>query len=399
MDITLQFTHCRCGLAPISHLHREEFPRVRSLVLCLGDKDPEEPNMPYVHECVPSAEFFRPFVNRLSFPDLKDFTLRHHWAITPPAHTTLDIQYHIQHQGRLHPARNHRSNVGSIGDPGGLDKLESIMLEAVPEFTPPVLTQLLGNPLAATSNLTNLDIRFCEVDHSTIAQLLHHAPPKLKRLCLMSRLGDREARLWDRMERRTGPSSTCASSHHLCPLLREYSKRLERLDYGALSVCRELFFSDDEILSLPETQSRNLDVYAIQQTIQAVRKHRKARQQNDRIQKTLQQLDLSTKSFDSTHSSVESATTTAASSKAQMDVEAALDEEEAQRQRFIDGSRAKWTRRIIAFGGTCNKKRNDSYSWDELKIAADMEEKGVHWLLASMSTYPTKPTSARFFSQ
>ena len=411
VDITLQFAHCRCGDAPLCFLEIEEFPRVRRLALYVGKHDPEG-YLPYGNSRNMGAVFFRPFISGLSFPDLKDLEVRHYWAAPPPAKARLDWE---DQDFNAH-AWIHGGETGSIGHPGGLEKLESILFESVPELSSAVLMQLIGNPMVATSNLISLDLRSCQLDDPTVAQLLYHAPPNLKRLNLVSRRirgGPRDLvrpgrqRDGDKSSMKRGAQDTV----HLCPLIREYGKRLERLDYGARRVCRQLFFSDDEILALHENgidtaisrhvdeggASKDLDEHAIQQTIKAVRERRTATEREQHIKESLHEMDSAIDLTDRSHSHSAFADTSSARSKSQRDVEALLDEEEAQRHRLINRSTsAKWTRRIILFQELCGQDSRRMYTWDEIKLAADLEERGVHWVLASMSLiHPSKvPTSS-----
>ena len=309
--------------------------------------------------------------------------MRHHWAVVPPATASLDVE--DLHNYIPRPECN---DLIVLSD--GLCKLESIMLETPPELSSAVFMQLVGNPKAEASNLTTLDLRFCPVDHPTIAQLLYHAPPNLKRLSLLLRPGS--VLLQDHRNRSALPRSNI----HLCPLIRQYSKRLERLDYGARKICRHLFFDEDEIFAMRENgintkigepgrgevEAKRIDKHAIEQTIRTARQQRRAKERDERIRKAVHESDLSTNELDPQYSLEMSARTGAAKYKAQRDMEALLDEEEAQRHRLINGSSTKWTRRIIALGELCEA----GDTWAEMKLAADMEERGVQWVLASTST-------------
>ena len=90
--ITLCFTHCRCRLSPISALETETFPGVTNLIIYVGKHDTEDshPNDREIERCHPSAKFWRPFVNGLTFPDCSKFEIRHYWA-APPTDAILDL--------------------------------------------------------------------------------------------------------------------------------------------------------------------------------------------------------------------------------------------------------------------------------------------------------------------
>ena len=89
LSIALSFTNCRCRLSPISALATETFPRVTSLVIHVGKHDPEDshPNDREIERCHPSAKFWRPFVNGVTFPDCSELEIRHYWAA--PHHPTI----------------------------------------------------------------------------------------------------------------------------------------------------------------------------------------------------------------------------------------------------------------------------------------------------------------------
>lgn len=380
MDITLRFAHCRCEAAPISVLEYEEFPRVKTLILYVGIHDPEETHIRRQHRCAPSAKFFRPLVDGVSFPHLKNLEVRHHWATIPPANASLETD--LRHHAYIMP----QICFDQLGRLDGLEKLESIVLESPPELDSAVLMQLVGNPKAVASNLTVLDLRFCELDSETVAQLFYHAPPKLARLSVLCGYDNHESRDYQPDHSRRAVTPT-----HLCPLVREFGKRLVHLDFGAAHICRQLFFDEEEMRSLRECGIRtklganedsdleNLDDYAVRQTIQHVRhrRHMAAREANlgqtlDTLHTSDQPPDLTTVSEDSLHN-------VDTDSEIQPKKYASLDEEEQQRRRLISRSNKKWFRRFIAWQGLCDL--NDT--WTEMMLAADMEELGVEWVLAS----------------
>ena len=65
--------------------------------------------------------------------------------------------------------------------------------------------------------------------------------------------------------------------------------------------------------------------------------------------------------------------------KIKRDAETVFDEEEAKRERLIEGSKEIWFRRFMAWRGLCGV----GGIFEELQIAADMEEDGITWVLAS----------------
>ena len=411
LDVTLQFAHCRCGAAPISVLESEEFPRVKKLVLYLGKHDPEETHLRRQDDCTPSAKFFRPLVSGMSFPDLKVLEVRHYWATIPPAGASLEIE------DQCDASDSYSDCYDVIGHSDGLKKLESIMLESPPELNSAVLMQLVGNPKAVASNLTALDLRFCQLDQTTLAQLLYHAPPNIKRLSLFCGLhnagnhGYHRQRLYgrrpimSRVNNGTINPKQDSDDTHLCPLIRQVSTRLERLEYGATQVCRQLFFDDDEIHSLREdgittkiggnggqsTESEKLDTHAIEKTVRAMRKRKRTITLEARVRERLDELNSSDHPLDPHSVFGASSKPANRESNIRRELESLLDEEEAQRQRLIHRSSRRWSRRIITWESLCGF----GDTWEEMKLAAGLGEQGVEWVLASKSTTYACPIVTR----
>lgn len=399
LAITLRFAHCQCRFTPILALGDETFPRVTKLVLYVGRHDLEETHGRSLTECGANAQFWRPFVGGISFPDCLKLEIRHYWATTPPKHASLDLEkQHSTHGGFPHggyPLR--RDNRGRhavidgnttdrIGITDGLRKFESIMLECPPELNSPLLMQLLGNPNSVASNLVNLELRFCNLDYETISKLLYHAPPNLKRFVLLCCDSNPNFGGFDHRE---GP--------HLCPLIREFAKNLFHLEFGASTICRELFFDDLERQSLSQNGvitalgttggaiegSERLDAHAIREIIHSCRKQKKTTIRNGRIDEailTAKAQDDSTGPSSSLFGSTVNPNSTASGTR--REAEALLDEEDERRSRLIEGSKTPWFRRIVTWHGLCYP--NDT--WAEIELAADMEEKAVEWILASRSS-------------
>ena len=380
MDITLRFAHCRCEAAPISVLGYEEFPRVRTLILYVGIHDPEETHTRRQHRCAPSAKFFRPLVDGMSFPHLKHLQVRHYWATIPPATASLETDL----RRRTYMPQNCFDQIGPLD---GLQKLESIVLESPPELDSAVLMQLVRNPKAVASNLTVLDLRFCELDSETIAQLLYHAPPKLARLSLLCVYDNHESR-----HHHPDHSGRAVTPYHLCPLVRQFGKRLVHLDFGAAHICRQLFFDEEEMQSLRECGTRTkvggnggldlekLDEYAVRQTIRHVRDRRHvAAREEAHLGQTLDIVHASDQPPHPNPVSKDSLHNVDADSLIRPSTDISLGEEEQQRHRWISRSDKKSFRRFIAWQGLCDS----SDTWTEMMLAADMEEIGVELVLAS----------------
>lgn len=399
LAITLRFTHCQCDHTPISGLDSETFPRVTKLVLFVGRHEPNEsrPERPR-KTCMPNAKFWRPLVNGVSFPDCLNLELRHHWAASPSTSASLDLEKsysthyvspNMPHQrgavsGRHGLVDGPLRATQIVGPTKGLKTFESIILECPPELNSPLLMQLLGNPDSVAVNLTKLELRFCNLDHETITKLLYHAPPNLKHLVLLC---------WD--DDRQFHSYYAAEFPHLCPLIRDFSKKLVHLEFAASTVCRELFFDDDEMRSLRQNGittglgneggkiegHEKLDIHAIRETVQACRTQKRLAYRTSRIKEAI--TTAKAQSQGTTTSSLFGGGTSAtiSAARAQREAEVLLDEEEEQRSRSIEGSKTPWFRRIIAWDGLCQR----SDTWTEVQLAAEMEEAGVEWVVASKS--------------
>ena len=400
LAITLRFAHCQCDHTPISGLDSETFPRVTRLILYLGRHDPVErlPGRPRT-PCIPNAKFWRPLVNGTSFPNCLNLEIRHYWAVSPPPHASLDLQkrypsvqtdhdsHHMPNQRGIVRGRRDLVDIALranqiVGPTDGLKRFESVVLECPPELDSPLLMQLLGNPNSVAVNLAKLELRFCFLDYETISKLLYHAPPHLTHLVLLCCDEERNFHGHDDTE--------CP---HLCPLIRDFSKRLVHLEYAASKVCRELFFDDLEIRSLRQNGvmtglgteggaiegHEKLDTHAIRETIQACRRQKRSKYRTGRIKEATR--TAKAQSGGTTTSSLFGAGTSANANaaRAQREAEALLDEEEEQRTRLTEGSKTPWFRRIITWHGLCDS----SDTWEEVQLAADMEEMGIEWVVAS----------------
>lgn len=401
LAITLRFAHCQCKSTPVSGLDSETFPRVTKLILYVGRHDPQETHGRAHTSCVPNAKFWRPLVNGVSFPDCLNLEIRHYWATSPPMHASLDLQKRYTNVSTNYGSYNMRNPRGIaggrlnsnfvdtplradqiVGPTKGLKRFESIVLECPPELDSPLLMQLLGNPDSVAVNLAKLELRFCNLDYETISKLLYHAPPNLKHLVLLCWDDDRDYHGYDATE--------CP---HLCPLIRDFSKKLVHLEYAAPTVCRELFFDDLEIGSLRHNGittglgteggaiegHEKLDTHAIGETVQACRRQKRSKHRTGRIKEAI--ATAKAQSGGTTTSSLFGGGTNAnlGAARARREAEVLLDEEDEQRARLIQGSKTPWFRRIITWHGLCQP--NDT--WEEVQLAADMEETGVEWVVAN----------------
>ncbi len=407
LAIILSLEHCQCDATPVSVLINETFPRVTKVIVYVGRHDPDEPLDPQERQrrkqtpCVPNANFWKPFVNGMCFPDCKDIEVRHFWATAPPVNATLDLtmtpeitemnngsfggqtSYRHRYGRRGVSTGLHTADVPQIGMTNGVRKFERVVLECPPELNSGLLMQLLGNPNSVASGLTSLELRFCNLDTETISKLLYHAPPNLKHLVLLCVDGSDTYHGFAPQE---GP--------HLCPLIREFSKNLVHLEFAASTVCRELFFDDLERETLRQNGvttglgtsggaiegSERLDAHAVRETVLACRKSKRTRYRSIRIKEAINAAKEKVK-CEAAPSSLFGGVVNpnASASKAQRETEALLDEEEERRSRLIAGSKKPWFRRIIAWEGLCYA----ADTWAEIELAVELEEEGVEWVIVS----------------
>ena len=399
LAITLRFAHCQCNQTPVSGLDSETFPRVTKLVLFVGRHEPLESLPERLRKsCMPNAKFWRPLVNGVSFPDCLNLELRHYWASSPPTSAGLDLRKrytNIYDYGSYNMPlqRGHvRGQYGLVdvplradqivGPTKGLKIFESIILECPPELDSLLLMQLLGNPNSVAVNLAKLELRFCNLGHETISKLLYHAPPNLKHLVLLC---------WD--DGRQFHHSYAAEFPHLCPLIRDFSKKLVHLEFAASTVCRELFFNDDEMRSLRQhgiatglgtdggviEGQEKLDTHAIRETVQTCRGQKRSKYRTSRIKEAITTAKAQSEGTTTSSLLGGGAGANISAARAQREAEVLLDEEEEQRTRLVEGSKTPWFRRIITWHGLCQPNE----TWEEFQLAADMEEGGIEWVVAS----------------
>ena len=319
--------------------------------------------------CGPNVKFWRPLVSGISFPDCKSIEVHHWWASPPPTGTSILGQAASTNYFPHYPSRpeslgfsileqavgtnyfpRYPSRPESLGLLDGLTKLERISLEKPPELDTTILVQLLGhqNPLA--SNLTHLELRFCNLDPAVIAKLLQQASQSLAHLTLLfGAMADTSD--YDGEE-----------PPHLCPLIRDFCKNLVCLEYAAPTICTELFFNDDELQEIRNNcgkiDSERSDSYAVHQTVLDCRRLKRTEYRAERIQKVLREAGKTS------------------DARIETSTELLLDREEEARERLITSSKSKWKRKIISWRGTCG-----GGPWSELEQGADLAETGLEWTL------------------
>ena len=224
VDISLTFTRCKCSATPVSNFAQECFPRVKQLTMYLGQYDVEETHASRREFCSKDLRFWSPFVDGKAFPDLTGLEIRHFWRTEPGmpplrcAHrVSLAIPQRVM-SGESAPVLQHIKVLiteadanGYVGPStsldladfrswsnlpdiwrakhsagrqdhhtevmlslAGLECLEKIKLEYVPELDAPVLMQLLGNPKVSLSRLNKIRHLSCgRVPKHSLLNLFH----------------------------------------------------------------------------------------------------------------------------------------------------------------------------------------------------------------------------------
>lgn len=380
VNISLCFLNSLCQFNSIKSFEKEVLPRVTKLVLFLGEFGGGHPPSSQ-RPCEPDPHFWFSFLNGTSYPDLKSIKIHHYWATIPPRAASLVDQaerciyrsssyYSTYIRSRRHRTLGLGSNGSeSIGSYLGLEKLQEIYLESPPELDSALLMQILGNKESKASNLRRLELRFCDVGLATLSQLLQQELPTLKYFTLL--LGNTEHDLY-------ANHSQQQPSHHLCSLLRCFSKKLVQVKYAAPHVCRDLFFDENEINILRQSgvitnvggygvsqADLNPDRHAIRQSITEYRAKNVSKTCNDGIDETIICTNPNVVS-------VKSPSTRIAP-------KLLLEREEETRRRTIRDSKIPWKRSIICWKGLCH----GTDSWAELQEGANMDEEGVEWILTS----------------
>lgn len=346
------------------------FPRVTKITLYLGRHgvDISDPGFrPSQQDCTPNASFWRPYLNGDSFPDLRSIKLHHHWARNPGKSANILAQASTEYEllGNRYSqwSNRHNKEAEQLGPCFGLEKLQEIFLESVPELSPSLLGQILNNQTSKAHNLKKLDIRFCSLNADTLKFLLQQRIDSLTHFTLFV------------------PASSTADLNginddpqapHLCSQIVSFCKNLVYLKYLTSHICRDLFLNEQEKGILKETglsarlmdNSGEVDRHAIRQVLEAHRGKQARLRREQRLSESL--------------------------AKARVDnpriyasaLELELDQEEEKRKRLIAGSKTPWKRSIIGLRGICSRDGRAA-QWDELEELANMEETGVEWVLTS----------------
>lgn len=293
--------------------------------------------------------------------------LHHYWARNPEnsanilAQASTEYRFLGNRYSRL--SNRHKEEVEQLGPCFGLEKLQEIFLESVPELSPSLLGQILNNQASKAHNLKKLDIRFCSLDASTLNFLLQQQIDSLTHFTLFV------------------PASTTADLHgfigdsqapHLCSQVVSFCKNLVYLKYLTSHICHDLFLNEQEKGILNETglsaqlmeNSGGLDRHAVRQVLDEYRGKQARLRREQRLSESLAK------------ARVENPRIYASA------LELQLDQEEEKRKRLIAESKTPWKRSIIGLKGICGRDARAA-QWGELEELANMEEAGVEWVLTS----------------
>lgn len=405
INIYLDLIRGRCLTNPVMNFAQESFPRLKRLQLYVGNHDPEETHQRNLDECGVNPYYWSPFFDGVTFPQLTALHVRHFWAVCPQSSASLDLEDHCKwsnsHGGFIYGnglggRRGHnKPNLAphrqpAIGSLEGLEKLESLKLEYVPELDASILTRILGNPRSSAANLTTLELRFCNLEEAMLERLIIHAPPKLVRVVLLCRRPDQLiSSTWEHVHSRR-------PEVHLCPLIRRFAKNLVHVEFGATRVCKQLILEETEIANLrqegiiegPEKLERRLDASAIEQSVRTCRTKARIVAREARINRSILNDGICGDARHNDKMAIGKETqricTEQHATTMRWEIERELDAEEEERNRMIKDSNTPWFRRYVSWEGSCS----GSDRFEELQIAADMEEKGIVWVLAGRYLCP-----------
>lgn len=369
IEISLCFINALCRFSSVINFATAVFPRVTKITLFLGrhDADVSDPGFPLSPQqgCTPNASFWRPFLNGDSFPDLESVKLHHYWARNPENSANILAQASTEYEspGNRYPhlSNRHKEEVEQLGPCFGLEKLQEIFLESVPELSPSLLGQILNNQASNAHNLKKLDIRFCNLDANTLSFLLQQQIDSLTHFTLFVPASS-TANLYGFIGDSQAP--------HLCSQMVSFCKNLVYLKYLTSHICHDLFLDEQEKGILKETglsaqlmdNSGEVDRHAIRQVLEEYRGKQTRLRREQRLRESL--------------------------AKARVDnpriyasaLELELDQEEEKRKRLIAESKTPWKRSIIGLRGICGRDGRAA-QWDQLEELANMEEAGVEWVL------------------
>lgn len=347
------------------------FPRVTKITLYLGRhgvdiSDPGfQPSPP--QNCTPNVSFWRPFLNGESFPNLRSVKLHHYWARNPVNSANILDQASTEYEflGNRYPrwSNQHNKEVEQLGPCFGLENLQEVFLESVPELSPSLLGQIINNQASKAHNLKKLDIRFCSLDADTLNFLLQQQLDSLTHFTLFVPASS-TADLNDIINDPQAP--------HLCSQIVSFCKNLVYLKYLTSHICRDLFLNEQEKEILKETglsaqlmdNSGVVDRHAIRQVLEEHRGKQARLHREQRLSDSLAKAGVNNPRIYASALELE------------------LDQEEEKRTRLIAESKTRWKRSIIGLRGICSRDGRAA-QWDELQELANMEEAGVEWVLTS----------------
>jgi hypothetical protein len=324
--------------------------------------------------CEPNAPFWRSLFNGEAFPDCKSVEI-HHFRSTPSSQpeALADISsYEINSPHTYNYGGSPKVKLGTLA---GLGKVETLILEFVPELDNDILMQ----SLTGAASLKKLELRYCNLSQAALAKLLPHALPNLTSFTLListhSFSAEQVAILVDRS---LVENEKARSIPHLCPLIREFGKNLKHLEFANPYICRELFVDKLEMRKIEEAGVLRTDRFALRNVLSDFRRQTSDKRRKLRIAEAIAEAKAKARSTRSS-SLFGSGRNDELSAEITRNMERALDDEEKTRTRLINGTKGGWDRRVVCWRGLCRIKD----PWEEIEEMASLEEEGVKWTIAS----------------
>ncbi|KAH0538316.1 hypothetical protein FGG08_005090 [Glutinoglossum americanum] len=321
--------------------------------------------------CQPNAPFWCSLFNGDTFPDCNSVEI-YHFRATPSSQPGALAD--ISDSPITWPFPG--APVGDLGKLAGLGRIHSLILEVVPELN----NRILMASLSRAANLKILELRYCNLDLSSLAKLLPHALPNLTSFTLL--IHPRSASAIEvalSVDKSVDEHGKAEDIPHLCPLIREFGRNLTHLEFANPFICRELFVDKLEMRKIEEAGVSRTDHFAITHVLSDFRKQRDDKRRKFRITEAIAEAKASNKSTRSNSIFGDRSSDERRAGDVAREMERTLDDEEKKRTRLIKDTKGGWDRRVVCWHGLCRS----GDSWDEIEAEADLEEEGVKWTIAS----------------
>ncbi|KAI9781151.1 MAG: hypothetical protein M1839_006259 [Geoglossum umbratile] len=411
INITLTLSRANCHLPPMTALEKEAFPRVTRVVLYLGQTRqgssvldglelPASPLAPAstpnhsllptargnpntvtdrstkLKFCQPNAPFWRSLFNGEAFPDCKSVEI-HHFRATPPSQPGALAEISSYEIDWPHSyVYGGGQKVDNLGTLAGLGKVQTLILEFVPELD----NSILMASLSRAANLKQLELRYCKLSQSALAKLLPHALPNLTSFTLLINTRSSSAEEVALLVNKSIEGDEATSDiPHLCPLIREFGKNLIHLEFANPYLCRELFVDKLEMRKIEESGVLRTDRFALSSVLSDFRKQTNDRRRKLRIAQAVAEAKAKARSTGSSSLFGGGRADEQRVGDLAREMERTLDDEEKTRTRLISGTKGGWDRRVVCWRGLCRT----TDSWAEIEEEASLGEEGVKWTIAN----------------